>query len=691
MPGDQRNFQPALQDRAVWIHSSLFGSTIFLSAFLLFSVEPLVAKRILPWFGGSAAVWSTCLVFYQCALLLGYLYARAVTRYLRPALQFAAQAVLLGASLLVLPIGPGSNWKPESIAHPVRLILTMLAAAIGLPFVTMSATNPLLQHWLARGGNRSPYRLFALSNFASLAALLLYPLVIEPALDIRTQSLLWSAAFVVFMGLCLGAAWEGYRLQTKPVIRPQPDYSAGLWTRQLSWFALAACGSMLLLSVTNHLDENVAAVPLLWVLPLAVYLLSFVFSFASRLYEPRWWLRALAFALGILGYSVYNIDTVEAIQISIPIYLAGLFICCMFCHGELNRRRPQTADLTSFYLMIAAGGAAGAVFIGVIAPQIFSGVYELPVTLLLTALLALAVFWQPGAWPMRLLWVGVAGCMAAVVAANVQAYRQDALTLRRSFYGSLRVVESPRAGPDQHRTLFHGTIQHGAQFLLPPRRMRPTTYYGPDSGIGIVLRECFDSPKRAGIVGLGAGTVAAYGELGDTFRFYEINHQVVEIAETLFFYLRESRASMQIVEGDARLSLAADRSPPFDVLALDAFSGDAIPVHLLTREAFALYLRRLKLDGVLAFHVSNDYLDLAPVVAQLANEIGYQAVLVHNHSNQDELILPADWVLVTRNARVLDNPAVQVHSKPIFVPPGLRPWTDAYNNLIQIFKMPQMR
>jgi len=671
----------------------LFSSAIFLSAFLLFSVEPLIAKKILPWFGGSAAVWATCLVFYQSALLAGYVYARLVVHRLRPGVQFGLHICLLLLCLACLPIGPGAYWGAASATDPAWQILVLLTASIGLPFVALSATNPLLQDWLARTGNRSPYRLFALSNFASLAALILYPIVIEPWFDIHKQRLWWSGAFVLFAVLCASAAGMGYRsrgMGEDEQVRLQPNPRPARTAHRFAWFALAACGSMLLLSVTNHLDQNVAAVPLLWVLPLAVYLLTFIFSFGSRLYQRSLWSRLLAFALGMLGYATYNINTVEAVEVSVPIFLAGLFICCLFCHGELNRLRPEASALTGFYLMIAAGGAAGSILIGLIAPRIFSGVYELPVALLLTALLALALEWNNGHASARILWTGVAACMVAVVIANVQAYHEDTLTLRRSFYGSLRVVQSPHAGPQQHRTLFHGTIQHGAQFLLPPRRMRPTTYYGPDSGIGIVLRECFDSPKRVGIVGLGTGTIAAYGQPGDTFRFYEINHQIVEIAESLFYYLRESHARIEIAEGDARLSLEHDTSPPFDVLAADAFSGDAIPVHLLTREAFALYMRHLKRDGVLAFHVSNDYLDLAPVVAQLAREIGYRAVLVKNHEDHEDLILPADWVLVTRNVQVLQNPAVQVHAKAIDSRPYLQPWTDGYNNLVQILKIPQM-
>ncbi len=589
-----------------------------------------------------------------------------------------------------MPIGPNERWKPAPFSDPTWLILVLLAATIGLPFVLLSATTPLVQDWLARGGYQTPYRFFALSNFASLAALLAYPLVIEPNLGTSTQSACWSIAYGGFVALC---AWVAWRSRASGIATSKPtDY---VWTppwRQAYWFALAACGSMLLLSITNHIDQNVAAVPLLWVLPLSIYLLTFVLSFGTRTnYNRGLWLRLLAFALGMLGYAIYNVNAIEALQISVPIALAGLFVCCMFCHSELNRLRPHAYDLTGFYLIIAAGGAAGAIFVGLIAPRIFSGIYELPITLATTTVLATLLTWREGAWPVRILWIAVTGCMAVVIATNVTAYRKDTLSMRRSFYGSLRVIQSPRAGPQQTRTLFHGTIEHGAQFLWPQLRAHPTTYYGPDSGVGIVLREGFTGPKRVGLVGLGVGTLAAYGQPGDTFRYYEINPQVVDIAQSLFFYLRESRAKVEIVQGDARLALERETIAPFDVLAVDAFSGDAIPVHLLTREAFSLYRKRLKPDGVLAFHVSNDFLDLTPIVAQLAKLSGFRAVLVRSHENQEDLLLPADWMLVTNNRDVLNNPAVQVHSAPITLRSDLRAWTDDYNNLFQIIKTPQFR
>ncbi len=648
-----------------------------------------MARRILPWFGGSAAVWSTCLVFYQTALLGGYFYARLLTRFLTPYAQAVVHIAVLLTSLSLLPVGPGLNWQPATPESPAWLIWRMMLASIALLFIALSATSPLLQAWLGRAGFHTPYRMFAVSNFASLAALLAYPTLVEPVLGTRAQSIAWSLLYAIFALLCGAVAWRN-RFATAS---PEENSPPGTPSRRIAqWFALAACGSMLLLAVTNHIDENVAAVPFMWVLPLAVYLLSFVFSFGSlNIYNRSLWLRLLAFALGIAGYAIYNISAIVALQVSLPIFLGALFVCCMFCHGELNRLRPPVAELTNFYLVLAAGGAAGAMLVGLVAPRIFNGVYELPLTLVFTALLALLSTWNERVWAARALWIGVTACMVAVSVMNVEAYRENSISLRRSFYGSLRVVQTPYAGPDQQRILFHGTIEHGSQFLLPPGRSRPTTYYGPDSGIGILLRECFNGPKRVAIIGLGAGTLAAYGRPGDQFVFYEINSQVADIAQALFLYLRETPAREQIKIGDGRLSLERETGPPFNVIVLDAFSGDAIPVHLLTREAVALYLRHLVSGGVLAFHVSNDFLDLAPIVQKLAKNAGYRAVLAHNKAGPEEAILPADWVLVTNNQSVFDNASLRIHEKPIDERPEWRLWTDDYNNVWETFKTPEFR
>jgi hypothetical protein len=648
----------------------------------------MIARQILPWFGGTAAVWTTCLVFYQLALLAGYAYARLLTQHFGGKAQAAIHTALLGCSLLLLPIGPGLKWQTAHPEFPALLILAMLTGVIGLPFALLSATGPLLQYWLTRQDYKTPYILFALSNTASLLALLSYPLVAEPLWSIPTQRILWSSMYVCFVILCWLLAWTA---RNSGVAEITERGHASLADRVL-WFSLSACASILLLSITNHITQNVAAVPLLWVVPLALYLLTFMLSFArQQLYRRKIWLRVLAMSLGLLAYAIYDIQVVEAIQISLPVFLFGLFAGCFFCHGELNCLRPGPDNLTGFYLLIAGGGAAGAIFVGLITPRLFNGIYELPLALVLISALAVIVIWRGDLWPARLLWLGITVAMAAVFVSNVQGFRRNSLVLERSFYGSLRVVQTPIISENQTRTLFHGTIKHGEEFLWPAKRDRPTSYYGPDSGIGILLRECYAAPATVGVVGLGAGTIAAYGRYGDTYRFYEINQQVANIAQGLFYFLRGSKANIQIVTGDGRLELQRETSPAFDVLALDAFSGDAIPVHLLTEEAFQLYRRRLRQGGALAFHVSNQYLDLAAVVMQLAGRNGFNAVLVRNHQDTDALIDAADWVLVTNNRAVLNNPGVLAHRLPVAPRMGLRPWTDSYDNLLQVFKRPTIQ
>lgn len=664
------------------------GSSIFLAAFLLFALEPLVAKRILPWFGGSSAVWSVCLVFYQVALLAGYGYARLLVRFLRPRQQAIVHVALLLLSLAWLPIGPTMRWRPGVEASPSWLILAMLAAAIGLPFVVLSATSPLLQDWLAQLGDNTPYRFFAWSNFASLAALIAYPVAIEPHLDSNAQSFWWSAAFAVFVATCSVFALRKRAVVVAEEIAPSPVSRR----QRVFWFALSACGSMLLLAITNHIDENVAAVPLLWVLPLAVYLTSFITAFgSSAFYQRQLWLRFLAFGLAMLAYAAYNIDTVLPVQISIPIFLGGLFIGCVFCQGELYRLRPEKSALTTFYLTIAFGSACGAVFVGLVAPLIFGGVYELPLSLTLAAALALALTWDDGGWSARFLWASVTACMAAVFVLNWQAYNADALALRRNFYGSLRVVEGTPANQDRMRILYHGTIRHGSEFLPVARRMEPTTYYGQTSGVGLVLRDWPAVPKRVAVIGLGTGTLAVYGNAGDTFRFYELNPQVIQLAQQFFYFLPDSKAHVELVEGDARLSLEREKTEPFDVIVLDAFSGDAIPVHLLTKEAMDLYLNKLRPGGVLAFHVSNDFLDLAPVIRQLAAAVGYQCVVVRNHADTDGPVLASEWVLVTNNARVLDDDLIKLHAVASPRRNDVALWTDESNSLLPILKTPEVR
>ena len=513
-------------------------------------------------------------------------------------------------------------------------------------------------------------------------ALAAYPLWIEPRIATRTQDLWWSAGFVAFAVLCGFAAWLS---RSGSDVRFDAEAASIENQSSVPWLLLAAAGSMMLVSTTNQLTQNVAAVPFLWILPLGVYLLSFIICFES----PRWYkrglfLRLLAVALGSLAYALYDIQVSEAIPVAIPLFTIGLFITCMFCHGELSRLKPAASRLTSFYLMIALGGALGAIFTGLIAPRLFAGIYEFPLSLFLVSAIALWQNWD-GGWAQRLLWTAVTVAMIVALVEEARGYHKDALIMTRSFYGSLRVVESIRGGGET-RTLYHGTVQHGAQYLDGAKRAEPTTYFGPESGAGLVLRFCCEGPKRVGIIGLGAGTLAAYGKPGDAFQFYEINPQVVELAKSYFTFLSDSKASITIVTGDARLSLERENGPLYDVFIADAFSGDAIPVHLLTREAFDLYLRHLKASGILAVHVSNQYLDLAPVVAQLASAHGLTSRLVQTPRDDAHLYSQSDWILMTHNDAFFTRPEIASAAKSIEQHPELRLWTDDYNNLLQVLK-----
>jgi hypothetical protein len=668
----------------------LLPATIFLGAFLLFLLEPLFAKLILPWFGGSAAVWATCLVFFQSSLLLGYLYADIVTRRLAPRQQSFLHIGLLAACLAFLPITAHASWRPSSGSDPAWRILRLLTVSIGLPFVLLSATSPLVQAWHARLRPAvEPYHLFALSNFASLLALLSFPFWVEPHISSHQQALLWSALFGLFVLLCASAAWVSRRGlagqgPAETVSSTEPSAAPTLRDKLL-WLGLSACGSMLLLSITNHLTENVAPIPLLWVVPLGLYLLTFAMAFNRPSLYSRWLMvRLLAVTLGSLGSALYDPSFTKSLQISMLLFSAALFVCCLFCHGELARRRPAPRYLTAFYLMISLGGALGAIFVGLIAPQVFAGVYELPLAVAVTATFGAALC--PQGWLTRAAWIGGTIAMIVVLGHNVHTYRKDVTLAERNFYGPVRIKLFYDWLKQPYRTLYNGIIEHGAQFQNPPQSLTPTTYYGPKSGIGIALDYFASAPKRVGVIGLGAGTVAAYGKSADYFRFYDINPLIRKLATSSFTYLRDNPARTDIVMGDARLSLEREQPQNFDVLAVDAFSGDAIPVHLLTREAFALYLRHLKPDGVLAIHTSNTYLNLEPVVQLLASDAGYSASWVSNDDDRRKLIDASDWVLVTRNKCFIEELETSTFVETIVVPPKLRLWTDDYNNLFQILR-----
>lgn len=673
----------------------LFAGTIFSSAFLLFLVQPLIAKQILPWFGGSAAVWSICMVFFQAVLLAGYAYSDWVTRHLRVRTQAALHVGLLLASLAFLPLVVAARWKPTGAEDPTWLILGLLLATIGLPYFLLSTTGPLVQSWVARTPwSARVYRYFSLSNLASLLSLLSYPVLIEPRSSLLQQAQGWSWGYGAFVVLCAGTTllvayrWsEAVPASTSiaTATATAGEETPPHWSDALLWLALPALASWLLLAVTNHITQNVAAVPFLWILPLSLYLFTFVLCFES----DRWYRRGvfLPLAAGVLVLCAFGLQhhIGSDVRTGLPIYVGGLFVLCMFLHGETARLRPAPRYLTRFYLMLSLGGAIGGAMVGLVAPHVLPAYYELGIGLTLTALAAVAVL-RHRLW-LRVSGVALAACCVFFLVAQIRSDRSGARHLMRNFYGALITFDVRRANPPSYvRLLSHGSIKHGEQFLDPLRRREPTTYYGATSGIGRAMAAAPDGPRRVGLIGLGAGTLATYGRSGDVYRIYEINPQVFELADSEFTFLRDSPAQTERVLGDARLALEREAPQGFDLLAVDAFSGDAVPVHLLTAEAMDVYLRHMKPDGIVAFHVSNRYLELAPVVARIAALKGVHAVLVSDDAKDSKWLNSTDWVLVARNPGVLAREPLRGAASPIALPADTRPWTDDFNNLLGVLK-----
>jgi spermidine synthase len=667
----------------------VYAATIFLSSFLLFLVQPLIARLILPWFGGSAAVWTTCMLFFQALLLGGYAYAHFLEKKLpQGKLQPLLHTLLLAAAVAMLPISPSEAWKPAGGDEPISRILMLLGASVGLPYFLVASTSPLLQAWFARARpGENPYRLFAISNLASLIALVGYPFVVEPFLAAHEQVKLWSWLFVAFAVLCAAVAWRTPRTEvreTETTVEPVPGRQIVLW------LALSATGSVLLLAVTNHLTQNVAAVPLLWLAPLTLYLLTFIIAFeGSNWYRPQYLWPLVLVWLAVMAWLLVDEDYHFNLPMQLGVFLPGLFLGCLFCHGELYRLRPAPQHLTKFYLMVSAGGALGGLLVAVVAPLTLDAYYELGIGMTVLALLAALRFAQLGR-VQGLASLAVLMGVAACAAYDGFHYHRDVRVSERGFYGVLRVKEYNSPGEHGHlRRLVHGAIMHGEQYMSDDRRRFITTYYQETSGIGVAIKSRGNAPIRVGVIGLGTGTIAAYGRPGDVYRFYDIDPRVIKLAKSEFTFLGDSAAGIEVALGDARLTL--EREPPqnFDVLAVDAFSSDAIPVHLITKEALGVYLRHVKSDGIVAFHVSNRFLNLIPVVARIAKEHGAHAVLVNDDSEDDDdsLRSKSDWVLVSRDPAALKREAiVKAGAEEAEDRPGWRTWTDDYSNLIQILK-----
>jgi len=748
-----------------------FALSIFTGAFLLFQVQPLIGKYILPWFGGSPGVWTACLLFFQMLLLGGYAYAHFSTKYLKPRGQIVLHVILLLGSLALLPITPSETWKPVLAGDPSLRILCLLGVTIGLPYFVLSSTGPLMQRWFSvTHPGVSPYRLYALSNVGSLLALLSYPVFFEVNFTRSEQAVMWSIGLVLFAVLCGWSAVRLWRQNPKDAANgaaldptAAPD-APTQWSEKTLWIALPAIASVLLLAITNKLSQEVAVIPFLWVLPLALYLLSFVICFD----HARWYHRGVFAALLVVGLAsvVVLIDAGSdaPMKLQIVIYNATLFVACMICHGELYQLKPAPQRLTSYFLFISAGGALGGLLIAVVAPAVFNDYLEFPLSLIvlgtivalicvrqrsrslalgtiagavLTTLILPALFstfdgsdgltfefrkffdvhltligsglvvfvvsvidfrrrsfattWRPIlALPVVLLAVQLSYTITKHLRA---ADPVPVLRSSRNFYGTLKVLDYSRENPaENYHLLMHGATTHGLQFTAPERANSITSYYGPTSGVGLAINHLTEKgPKRLGVVGLGTGSLAAYGAAADYVRIYEINPAVERLARESFTYLAQCPAKLEVIMGDARLmmerELALGQPQSLDLLALDAFSSDAIPVHLLTREAFGIYLKHLKPDGVIAIHISNRYLDLQPVVERLAQEFGLGVACISDEPVDEAWLYSTTWMLVSHNRSLLKAPkiAAATETSKTDHPQGIL-WTDDKADLYSIMK-----
>ena len=793
-----------------------FGLAIFLGAFLLFQVQPLIGKYILPWFGGSAGVWTTCLLFFQCLLFAGYAYAH----WLSGLRSLKAQTLIHGGLILLavctLPIRPDESLKPTPDGDPIWQILKLLLFSLGLPYLALAATGPLLQAWFSRAHpGTSPYRLYSLSNIGSLLPLITFPFLVEPFMTRTDQVNAWSIGMVCFAMIILFVAWLAGHSSVPAEIKTESAKTSAdsdsqtpkSWQRLL-WLLLPACGTALFMSTTNKICQDVAVVPFLWILPLALYLLTFIICFDS----PRWYSRHVYLGLLALSWAAGCFALFRGVDLDIVpqlcAYCATLFFGCMVCHGEMYRLRPGTSHLTQYYLFLSGGGALGGLCVAVGAPLLFKGYWEFAasiaanaILLLLVTLLApsvlevrrrtigvlMAICWGALCWALfrgsemplwkqsmvggtafigacllagvvknlyrqwldnllaceiiaaataatmaaaiwaaaslsigefesqwtwivaawlvliaiSFVWVSLtywsgfalrsswlAAAMAIAVLATLTYHHKeeesDGLFKSRNFYGTLKIKEYSVEDPDWHYLLLlNGKITHGLEYTHPDWIGKPTSYYADNSGAGIAILHSQQTNKRVGVVGLGTGTLAGFGKKGDYYCFYEINPQVKWVAENKFNYLKLCAASNEVVLGDARLSMELDSNKNFDVLLLDAFSSDAIPVHLLTKESFDLYKKLLKPDGVLVVHISNRFLNLEPVVEKLAKYMDWRAVVVDN--SESGRFYASTWVIVTKNKDVL-KAADDADGRLANSSDRVMLWTDDYASIYPILK-----
>jgi hypothetical protein len=658
--------------------------TIFLGAFLLFFVQPMIARQLLPIFGGAASVWMVCLLFFQTSLLLGYCYAHLLRIYCSPKRQILIHCSLIALSIVWTWFSWSSpHISPESDIPLVGLML-QLGSTIGPPFVLLAGTSPLVQHWYGLG-SKQPYRLYALSNLGSLLALLVYPVLIEPNWGNTEQFHGWFAGLGLYLGLCLFILRQYFSFSEQ---QTAAKVFQGNSRDRVYWTALSACGAIMLVSSSSVLTREVGPIPFLWILPLSVYLITFIFCFD----KPEWYRRRFFFPLFAASLTALVIlyKSVLPFSAEMIIHSLVLFSTCMICHGEMVRLRPDSDQLTEFYLFLSLGGVVGAVFVNVIAPALFSDYYEYQIAILLSLLLAshaAIASLDRFAKSLRTLSLAVSIVLIGLFLNTEQEEGHvTKLVAYRGFYGLLEVLEVEPNTRGTHRKLYSDDIEHGSQLVDDEYRRIPITYFSHQSGVGKALLNYQKPNRRVGIIGLGAGTLAAYGNPGDVFRFYEINPDSLEIANQYFTYLSDSKAEVRVILGDARLSLEEELASGqrFDVLVIDAFSGDAIPSHLITAEAWDLYWQLLDEDGILAIHLSNDYLDLIPVV-QHHNQRINRRELVQVVSKDDDRwdINAANWLLETANRRFLGE--IEQEAQPPKTDKLPVEWTDERYSVLELF------
>ena len=773
----------------------LFAFTLLVSAALLFLVEPMFARMVLPRLGGSPAVWNTCLVFYQAVLLAGYVYAHLTSRWLGPRRQAVLHMLVLLLPWLVLPIAIRGLGTPSGGNSPIPWLLGILALSVGLPFFVLAASAPMLQSWFAQTGDgaaQDPYFLYGASNLGSLVGLLGYPLLLEPWLRLGIQAWVWTAGYGLLMLLTAASAVVLWRSPVGRIANPSgkeaelpdglairltgestspqligslPDDAPSLG-RRMHWLVLALIPSSLLLGVTSYVSTDIAAVPLVWVIPLAIYLLSFVQVFARRrTFSPslpaalRMVLTGLQEVmlprhglvvriqplLLVLVAATFYFSPHFSIPLRFALHLGTFYLTALVCHGELARLRPAARYLTEFYLWMSLGGVLGGLFNALLAPLLFSTVVEYPLMIaaacvarpkqkamaaprwwLHPALLSLAalvvcgiVYWRVvqqvdlgpriGTLRMSVLIVVLAGMVAfgvsdrrwlfgpaiagvMLIGLILSTSQGEVIYRDRSFFGVLRVI---RDAPNERMLLYHGSTLHGVQSLRPERLSQPLSYYFHTGPLGQLLASrAIHADREIAVVGLGAGTIAAYGRPGQRFTFYEIDPTVERLARNpkLFSYLSNSRATIRVVLGDARLSLAGAPDGTYGVIVLDAFSSDAIPLHLVTREALKLYLDKLAVGGVLALHISNRYMDLEPVLGRLARDAGLAAMTENDYSVSDaerkDGKTASTWVVMARRREDFRGLPANVDWKPIVVGKATPLWTDDFSNILAVLRRP---